>query len=578
MMKRRTVVAILLLVAQSASAATSLSQWGVTWTFDKDYPVGQFANGDWEVEAPDGLTIVGIDPPSRLVDGRIKNGAMLNPLPSQKSQGYDNKMPNSPYDPSLNVAFDVSPAKPLVLTPGSSLISSISMEAAGSTPQLRRAAILTVLAALPAPGSFRPAYCGSDKTIKFNTSMLNYSLLKRLPPVANAPTPAVAAKTFAAPWIEHKPGWSGSWMHPKENMPEYGREIHAAIGMGALVLHLDYEPAQKEGLLVPYVQLGIDYYGIVAAGGKWNWLNDGGTAGGRKWPILFAGLMLNDDAMKAIGQKSGDYLYSEGYGPGNPPPDYVHFGEDDSTHYVTKADVDITNSPTWKPDTRAAEKTPYTVADIGMPEWGIKHSTAPQANNRALSANYRAVAGPPFHGTALAALLTEGGKELWNHDAYFDYTDRYMAFTATGGEYSGWWSYFGTFTRNMWDAYRSACGPVWPSTEWPSDPKMLPIADQRVTAGTELKLMIGMPNSELRVTATGLPTGSELVGGIFSWTPSVQAVGTYVVQFTQTNGVMSSSVPVTIVVDKPKSTIVLGEPSIELLDGRLRIEIPIKVD
>ncbi len=24
-----------------------ISQYGVTWTFDKEYPCGQFANGDW---------------------------------------------------------------------------------------------------------------------------------------------------------------------------------------------------------------------------------------------------------------------------------------------------------------------------------------------------------------------------------------------------------------------------------------------------------------------------------------------------------------------------------------------------
>jgi len=30
-------------------AAVSLSQFGVTWTFDRDYTTGQFANGDYYV-------------------------------------------------------------------------------------------------------------------------------------------------------------------------------------------------------------------------------------------------------------------------------------------------------------------------------------------------------------------------------------------------------------------------------------------------------------------------------------------------------------------------------------------------
>ena len=37
---------------------------------------------------------------------------------------------------------------------------------------------------------------------------------------------------------------------------------------------------------------------------------------------LFAGFMLNDSNMKNIGQKSGTYLYENGYGAGNQSSDY----------------------------------------------------------------------------------------------------------------------------------------------------------------------------------------------------------------------------------------------------------------
>jgi hypothetical protein len=37
-------------------------------------------------------------------------------------------------------------------------------------------------------------------------------------------------------------------------------------------------------------ELGIDNYGVLKAGGKWP--ADGGHMNGRKWPILFAGLLL----------------------------------------------------------------------------------------------------------------------------------------------------------------------------------------------------------------------------------------------------------------------------------------------
>jgi hypothetical protein len=148
---------------------------------------------------------------------------------------------------------------------------------------------------------------------------------------------------FAAPWIDHQAGWVARYQHPSLNMPDYGREMYTNIGIGALMLHLNFTNAQKETLLTRYVQLGIDFYGILTNGGSWHWCNDGGQAGGRKWLILFAGMVLNDTAMKSIGAKSGDYLYQNGYGRGNNPPGYLHFGEDDQTFYVAALDVSVTN-------------------------------------------------------------------------------------------------------------------------------------------------------------------------------------------------------------------------------------------
>ena len=32
--------------------ASEISQYGITWRFDRDYPVGQFITGDWWVVGP----------------------------------------------------------------------------------------------------------------------------------------------------------------------------------------------------------------------------------------------------------------------------------------------------------------------------------------------------------------------------------------------------------------------------------------------------------------------------------------------------------------------------------------------
>jgi hypothetical protein len=83
-----------------AEQAASVSQFGVTWTFDKPYECGRFATGDWWVVGP--VRIVAIDPACVTVDANvdgmyarkydpnligttfrwIKNGSMVNPTPS----------------------------------------------------------------------------------------------------------------------------------------------------------------------------------------------------------------------------------------------------------------------------------------------------------------------------------------------------------------------------------------------------------------------------------------------------------------------------------------------------------------
>src|SRR5512146_1572656 len=52
------------------SPKESVSQYGITWTFDKPAPVGQFVNGDWYVVGP--VTVTAIDP-KPLFGDEVKN-------------------------------------------------------------------------------------------------------------------------------------------------------------------------------------------------------------------------------------------------------------------------------------------------------------------------------------------------------------------------------------------------------------------------------------------------------------------------------------------------------------------------
>ncbi|MBN2002205.1 MAG: hypothetical protein JXA21_02510 [Anaerolineae bacterium] len=428
-----------------ADALSQVTQFGITWTFDREYECGRFANGDYWVVGP--VTITAISPASVLSGTRTMNGSMINPSPENGlMQGYDSAMYagyGPDFDEALNVARpngqDLSPANPLTVPPDSSLVSTISVAETGVRAQLQTAAILTVLDA-PAPeGSFRPPYSGSDKSLRFNVSQINSALLRRLPPVASTPALADVERFFERPWIDHVPNWLGGYHHPVENMPDYGREIATEVGVGALMLHLDFPYAQKETLLVRYLQLGIDLYGVLQDGGEENWPPNGGHASGRKWPILFAGLMLGDAAMQAVGPGDGSGEF--------------WFGEDGQTFYVTQSDIDMAHDP----DIRGCDPSEYMQSDLGLPEWGIVHGTDPTADNKSWCAIYRqCCTANAWDGFLLSALIMDA-KSLWAHDAIFDYQDRYMAIEAVGA----WTRSWSDFAEEMWDTYRAGYGPVW---------------------------------------------------------------------------------------------------------------------
>ncbi|MBX3464889.1 MAG: hypothetical protein KF830_17105, partial [Planctomycetes bacterium] len=54
--------------AAGGQLSSSITQWGITWTFDHDYQVGQFCNGDWWVVGP--VTVVSITPGTQSLSGR----------------------------------------------------------------------------------------------------------------------------------------------------------------------------------------------------------------------------------------------------------------------------------------------------------------------------------------------------------------------------------------------------------------------------------------------------------------------------------------------------------------------------
>jgi len=278
--------------AAIGSQASSVQYFGVTWTFDTDYTVGQFIDGSWWVVDPgDGVTINSVSPaPS---SGR--NGSMVNPV-SGGGQGFHSGA--NAYNAELSVSF------PLSINAGDVLLSSVEKSDNtmwdGTTLNsthvfLKEVGVLTVLASPPPVDAFRPSYCDRTQTI-YTISQI---VADNIPSVSTAGITSPSAGNFASaaerlargvsrPWMVFVPDWQSRNSHPQLHQNNYHREIGQYLS--ELCCFVCSDDPNKEAAVHGLIQLGIDHY---HAG-----LN--GQATGDFWvaPTIMAGHFLNDLAMK----------------------------------------------------------------------------------------------------------------------------------------------------------------------------------------------------------------------------------------------------------------------------------------
>ena len=454
-----------------ANTVHQVSSYGITCEFDHPVESGTFLTGDpWVIGPVKVVSITNTLNSAEFTPRMGQNGSMVNPLTNatpenRGEQGYDDGI--STYNPQLNAGRPngqpVSLENPLSIPTGSSLISSvswlyrsnddkevgcptISTSSGCPRPAIRAASILTILASPPPAHSFRPPYSGADKTVHFSLQDVNWEQLKEFPRPANSPDPDQLIAALKRPWIDHAFEWLGAMIHPSTHMPNYGRDMGNLIVDASLLINTDI-PAEKKRELTAYlIQYGIDLTGIADNGGGWR--ANGGHSLGRKWPILFAGIMLNDTHMRNAGHWPRDFDTG------------VEFQEDHQHFYVTKEEVDLSQSNQWNPDRRNQKKgevVAYTTDQIGLPEWGIRHSYVPESDNGHWDAVYREVNGGVTPGFALAAHIM-GARELWNHPAFFDYQDRYIDHPESPVHGTNAVSFF---VRTMWDQHRGNYPPVW---------------------------------------------------------------------------------------------------------------------
>jgi hypothetical protein len=415
----------------------SVSQWGISWTFAAPAPAGQFVNGDWWVVGP--VTVTSIEPPTATIGGgRIVNGSMLNP-PMTGAHGYDSALygqysaDQRVYVPALNVAA----ALPLEITGRSSLVSTISQvgpHPSGSPSEIKTAAVLTVLDAVPPADAFRPPYTGPKDL--FRLSQVDTARLAHLAPAPGAPSMTATAAAFERVWLDHCPHWTSGRMHPADNMPSYYRDFTTLTGDAGLLLNCDYTDAAKRPLLIRFLQVGIDWWGCNEVGQPWG-VN--GHCNGRKFPILFAGRMLDEPRMLGIAKPV------QFFGPDHPLNVPVWWSEDGQTFYVAETSPGVFN---WG-------FGGYTAADVGLPEWGNFHANGSQHDIAAdsrdwLANNYRRCCSANAWPGVTLTMRTMGLVDAWGHQPFFDYMDRYMAAPFSDAWHRSW----STWQGAMWDAHQ----------------------------------------------------------------------------------------------------------------------------
>ncbi|MGB2824599.1 MAG: hypothetical protein WBF17_26730, partial [Phycisphaerae bacterium] len=411
-------------LADGGKAVESVGQYGVVWRLGARARAGKYVNGDWWVVGP--VTVEGVRP----APAAGRSGSVVNP-PAGKRQGYDDRI--SGYDAALAATF------PLKLRPGESLVSTHSVEKIGDRTAetvkgqyargpLRTAVVLTCVREPPADDEFRPAYCGKARPV-FRASRLRRDLLPKLQPPGALPDRKLHERYLQRIWLDHLFEWPGRMMHPLENMPDYGREITHIVSRVGLMLLLDDPRKEHETLLIRFVQLGIDLYGITQSDGDL-WRANGGHHSGRKWPIVFAGIMLDCDGMKNV---------------------RASFAEDQQTYYGKGWRG---QKALWQNNLDALRRHEHLPPEkwSGPPFEG--------ANNGHKSEGYRKLNGPTWVGQALAARLM-GARKAWGHDAFFDYVDRWVKEEVTGRDAkTAAGAAGGPFVHAMWRAYRDKADEI----------------------------------------------------------------------------------------------------------------------
>ena len=375
-----------------------VTQYGITFKFDKVYPVGIFANGDYWVQGPVIIT--------EMIPGfnGKHHGWQVNPIPGA-AQGFDDRV--SRFEPNL------APGLPYTAGPGQSIVKTISKIPQGEKVCIQTAAVLTVLEETP-PGNgvevFRPPYVGTQKPF-YRVSDIRRELIPHYSSVDNTPSLTTAKEWFQRVQLDHFGDGRNQYARPEDNLPEYGAGVASRTANGALRLMIDGPEDEYMGALIAYLQCGLDYYYMMKDG--WIWGRGGGESPGNKLPTAFFVTLLGDEQMKETVRNCRmyeDYLVL--YGKNG----VVLWGD---WGWGSRATSPLKDMRYWV--SIAYDGTSRTIVD---PHAYIDGGYVPGGSYQYCCTSQA------FKGTVLALLLMPELQKVWKPEALFDYADRWVTFGA----------------------------------------------------------------------------------------------------------------------------------------------------
>ena len=393
-----------------ADTTDEITQHGITITLDEDYRYGQFANGDYWLapHEPDGqVTITAMSPE---FDGE-HHGWQVNP-DEFGPQGFDHRMRGGGFN------ADLVPDLPYAASPGESIVKTTSHDMGNSSPRpaLDTAVVLTILAEPPADGGaghFRPPYFGHDKPMLAVEEMD----LSRLPaveaPSGSVPSLSDVERWFERVWLDHRRNWVSRYIHPAQNMPNYGSGVARRSGDAALRLMLDDPIEDKRQAAINYLQWAIDLYAMYEGGLRWG--PNGGHMHGRKLPLAMGAVLLNHDGMReavmqrdheAYPDRSSNAAFSEdGHVYYAEPAQRVLWGKDGGHYFLRFREGRGSRD----------DRDPHGYIDGGETAGGTYQYCCTSMT---------------WKGTALSLHLMPELREVWNYEPFVDYVDRWVNFGA----------------------------------------------------------------------------------------------------------------------------------------------------